>query len=70
MKIVKTEPKFEPVSIVLETQDEVNWVYELFGQVGGGGKVREFVDSVYYGLEGIGDDESSVFENVIQIKSN
>ena len=70
MKILKTEPKFEPVSIVLETQEEVNWAYQLFGQVGGGGKVREFVDNVYYGLEGIGDDESSVFENVIQIKSN
>jgi hypothetical protein len=70
MKIVKTETKFEPVSVVLESQDEVNWLYALFGQVGGGGKVREFVDSVYYGLEDIGDDEPSVFEGIVQIKSN
>lgn len=51
MKIVKTQEEFKPVSIVLESQDEVNWVYELFGSVFGQGKIRDFTDSVYYGLK-------------------
>ena len=66
MKIVKQG--FQPVSVVLESQDEVNWLYELFGRVGGGGEVRKFVDSVYYGLEDVASDDSNVFENVVQIK--
>ena len=69
MKIVKHQPEFKPVSITLESQDEVNWVYELFGNIGGGGRVRKFVDDIYYGLEDIAQD-SNVFDKsvVIQIK--
>jgi hypothetical protein len=73
LKIIKAPEAFKPVSIVLETQEEVNWVYELFGNIGGGGPVRKFVDNVYYGLEGIAQDNEDlkVFESnfTIQIKS-
>ena len=72
MKIVKVDQEFKPVSIVLESQDEVNWLYELMGKVGGGGPVRKFVDDVYYGLEEIktaGDnDENFRQDHTLQIK--
>lgn len=73
MKIVKAQPEFKPVSIVLETQDEVNWVHELFGNIGGGGPTRKFVNDIYYRLEDIAqyNEDVKVFEDTftIQIKS-
>lgn len=69
MKIVKTQQEFKPINIVLESQDEVNWVYELFGSVAGVGAVRKFVDSVYYGLEDIANDDEDVkvFKGSVEI---
>lgn len=67
MKIVKTQEEFKPVSIVLESQDEVNWVYELFGSVGGQGKIRDFTDSVYYGLQKIADEDVKALKGSVEI---
>lgn len=70
MKIVKHKPEFHPVTITLETQNEVNWMYELFGSVAGNGIVRQFTDSIYYGLEELADDSDAakVFFNTVEIK--
>lgn len=46
MKIERQEATFTPVSIVLESQDEVNWMHELLTIVGGTGEVRQFFDSI------------------------
>lgn len=69
MKIVIEKEAFKPVSIVLESQDEVDWTYELFGSVGGVGLPRKFVDSVYYGLEETAAAiNKEVFKDTITIK--
>lgn len=46
MKIERQEATFTPVSIVLESQDEVNWMHEIVARVAGFGNVREFFDSI------------------------
>lgn len=70
MKIVKDKPEFKPVSIILESQDELNWAYELFGSIHGSGRVRDFADGVYFGLQDIAqdDDEVKVFQNSLSLK--
>lgn len=47
MKVIKQEAAFTPISIVLESQYEVNWMHELLTRVGGAGEVRQFFDSIY-----------------------
>jgi hypothetical protein len=67
MKTVKTAEDFKPVSIVLESQKEVDWMYDLTGSVSGVGKVRDFVDSIYYGLEELYKEETDLF-TICEIK--
>lgn len=38
--------EFNPVSIVLETQDEVNFMYELTRNIAGVGEIRNFFDAI------------------------
>lgn len=47
MKIERQETKFQPVTITLETQKEVDILYELLGLVAGTGDVRNTIDSFY-----------------------
>lgn len=42
MKIEKKEKSFEPVTITLETQDELDLFYEVFRRVGGSIPLRIF----------------------------
>lgn len=46
MKVIKQEVAFTPISIVLESQDEVNWMHEMLIRIGGVGEVRQFFDSI------------------------
>lgn len=46
MKVITQEAAFPPISIVLESQDEVNWMHEIVSRVAGVGNVREFFDSI------------------------
>ena len=52
MKIERNNVEaFKPVSIVLESQDEVNWFHDLLSHVGGVGKERDFFKSISRGIE-------------------
>ena len=53
MKIEKTRVNFSPVVLTLESQDEVDIIYELLGCVGGTGEVRTFIDGIVAGMEGL-----------------
>lgn len=51
MKIVKGKAKFEPVTLTLESQEELNIFTEVFYRVGGQGMVDVFGQAGYvYGL--------------------
>ena len=48
MKVtLQSEPKFIPVVITLETQEEVDILFDLVGHVIGCGITREFTDSMW-----------------------
>ena len=58
MKVTQqSEPKFIPVVITLESQEEVDVIFGLSGQVSGVGKARKIVDQIYYSLEAYKSDE-------------
>lgn len=69
MKIVKTPEEFKPVSIVLESQKEVDWIYDLLGSIGGAGEARKFFDSIYYELESESKENTNLFDT-FQIKAH
>ena len=70
MKVVKTDSLFTPVTIVLETQEEVNWTTELFGSVGGLGRARSFVDAVYKELKQERKEAPEAFGGSVYVKTN
>lgn len=43
---MKISKQFSPVTIVLETQEEIDQLYEITRYVSGGGKVRAFFDTL------------------------
>ena len=47
MKIETVKQKFEPITVTLETQEEVDILRALAGKVSGTGKVRLFVDKLW-----------------------
>lgn len=55
MKIQQQERKFKPVTITLESQEEVDMLLTLTGSLIGEGKMRDFTDSVFNGLRTFGD---------------
>lgn len=69
MKIVKTPEEFKPVSIVLESQKEVDWIYDLLGSIGGTGEARKFFDSIYHELESESKENTNLFDT-FQIKAH
>lgn len=51
MKVTRqSEPKFIPVVITLETQEEVDIIHNLSGQISGTGKPRKTTDMMYSAL--------------------
>lgn len=46
MKVERKNKGFQPVVITLESQEEVDIVYELLNSVGGLGKIRQFTDEL------------------------
>ena len=52
MKVTQqSEPKFIPVVITLESQEEVDILTSLVGAVTGNGLVRKCVGDIYFALE-------------------
>lgn len=52
MKIERKEASFQPITITLESQEEVDVISSVFGKIGGRGKVRtEIIDKLYYAIE-------------------
>lgn len=47
---IEKNPSFSPIHIVLESQDEVNFMHELTRNISGNGDVRNFFDSIGAGL--------------------
>lgn len=66
MKVIKQEAAFTPISIVLESQDEVNWMHEMLSRIGGTGEVRQFFDSISNKLGETSDVWSIGFEYVFK----
>lgn len=51
MKVTQqSDPKFIPVVITLETQEEVDIIHTMAGRIAGAGKVRKVVDTLYESL--------------------
>ena len=51
MKVTQqSEPKFIPVVITLETQEEVDILYDLSSHVAGTGKARKITDALHKAL--------------------
>ena len=51
MKVTQqSEPKFIPVVITLESQEEVDILFDLVGQISGTGKPRKTTDMMYSAL--------------------
>ena len=75
MKVTQqSEPKFIPVVITLETQEEVDILTSLVGAVAGVGKGRRWADSVYDQLfplaSEFGSRHSKYLEGLITSKSH
>jgi len=52
MKVtLKSEPLFIPVVVTLETQEEVDIIYNLSGKIAGTGKVRKATNTIRESLE-------------------
>lgn len=51
MKIHKQEATFQPITIVLESQEELDILLHLVGSVSGRGKPRQVTDAIYDGLK-------------------
>jgi hypothetical protein len=69
MKVTRKEtpPVFIPVTITLESQEEVDYLCSLVGNVHGAGKVRQFVDNVYSELK-VHAEGRDLFTNTIGCK--
>lgn len=69
MKVERKNNGFQPVVITLESQEEVDIVYELLNSVGGLGKVRQFTDDLSSELSRCTDhgiDENVFFTGSVQ----
>lgn len=62
MKVIKENKIFSPINIVLETQEEVDWLYAITRYVGGSGAVRNFFDNIRCGLMEEASEQNDVFE--------
>ena len=58
MKFEKAKPEFQPVTITLETQEEVDVLHALVG-VAGGSMANDFLWKLYRALDGMSDSKRS-----------
>ena len=69
MKVTQqSEPKFVPVVITLETQDELDILTCVVGNVAGVGKHRDALDAMYKSLLPLREGKDLV-EGVLRIKT-
>lgn len=54
MKVTQIKQEFSPVTITLESKEELDMLFELSASVSGTGKVRDFYDALADNLQDSG----------------
>lgn len=62
MKVTVTKPEFNPISITLESEDELTYMLALVGSVSGMTAGRKFTSKIYDTLLPLSKDKEAHFD--------